>query len=574
MATTPTVLQDTVEGFIDLRQGMSSWRHPALLPDVSVSRAINVTFRGGLAATRPGFVKLSDAPAAGGVFKGAGVWSLNSGDYLCQVVGDVLYITRADTGVSVSFPYVTTESMVHFVQADRYVVLQDGVQAPVAYEEVDGVPALYTGAVSIPVGTVSAFAHGRLHVVPSYVPYTDPPVNGQASIVSGDITIPDDPPTALLFTENDYLAEGGANGLPSELGFVGGLGTLRNAATGTGLGQTIVLARNGACAFDFSIPRSQWKNQPLSQVAFANVGGCESPRSVINANNDLLYRSHDGIRLYGYTSAQESGQTGLANTPLSFDVDTWMRESREALKLVSAAFANHRAYFTTQYADGAFRGVIVWDTAAGFYNGAQGLGAYDGMWTGLDFAQVVSARVESDRVPFLFTTSGAIYYPSDDSHTDGGTEIESKLITRTYGFGDMVTMKELRYVEMWVSDLHGAVDIDVYFRPHSSAYWYPLGSRAVPEPSHVPGRRDRVRISFDKHGQLCDPDTRSTPSVSPMFQFAIVWKGHMKLEKFRAAVQVRGEAPPDSCHAETEPLAASGYVTDETSDFTYRVEAD
>ena len=78
------------DGFTNLSLGMDAQRDPFLLPEVQCARGINVTFRGGLAKTRPGFVMdLVNLPK-GTEFQGAGVWKLPSGDIIVFVQAGVV----------------------------------------------------------------------------------------------------------------------------------------------------------------------------------------------------------------------------------------------------------------------------------------------------------------------------------------------------------------------------------------------------------------------------------------------------------------------------------------------------
>ena len=252
------------DGFIALQMGMNAALNPAYLTGTQYALGVNIDVRGGLLRTRSGFWELTRLPE--GTFNGIGRWSLNSGDRLVVGIGGDLHVLEANTGsvVFVLTGALTSSLGYYFCQADRYLVVQDGARSPVVLEYSNGAYTQVTSDVSIPIGFSMTYAHGRLHVVPRYIPQTFE--DGRASIVSGDICEPDNPSTCLKFTETEYLSEGGANGLPAELGFIGGIGTLRNSSTGTGVGGTIVVARNGCCGFDFSISRSLWKSQALSQV--------------------------------------------------------------------------------------------------------------------------------------------------------------------------------------------------------------------------------------------------------------------------------------------------------------------
>ena len=79
-------MAEVYDGFTGLPLGMNATKDPFLLPEGQCARAINVTFRGGLARTRPGFV-LEVVELPEGTLQGVGRWALETGDVLVFVTG-------------------------------------------------------------------------------------------------------------------------------------------------------------------------------------------------------------------------------------------------------------------------------------------------------------------------------------------------------------------------------------------------------------------------------------------------------------------------------------------------------
>jgi len=559
--------QPAVEGFTGLPGGMNATTRPAVLSESQYAKGINVAGRGGQVKTRPGFNTVHALPA--GEFGGAGVWSLNSGDMIVSVIGGSVHAYATQTGTATSFPALLSPGAnCTFVQADRYFVIQDGISTPVVLEYASGTVTSRDPG-SIPPGFSMAYAHGRIHMVPATVPNTG--VDGRAYLLSGDICEPLDPATVLDFTETEYLAEGGANALPSELGFIGGLGSLRSSQTGTGVGATIAFGRNGVCSFDFSIPRSLWKSQALSQVLFLN-GGCRSPRSIAGANNDLAYRSDDGLRTVGYSISQNSG--ALTSLPVSMEMLDYLRVGASDADTTFSAFCDNRLVTSAEHDGAHFKALVSWDLAAGYYLGRGQGAAYDGLWTGTGFRQAVTARL--DGVPRLFVIGGdnVLYVLDEDAKTDaGGTRIESRLDTRTFFFTNRVSRKRLQYVELFLADLVHDVSVSVWYRPHGYAKWFPMGSRDIIVPGgSMPQCRANVRISVDTSADVCQPVDGVPPYSAVGFQFAIGWTGYAVLEGFKAEALVPpAEVPPEPC-SETEGvvlLPGSGPSGEILEDFGY-----
>lgn len=445
-----------------------------------------------------------------------------------------------------------------------------GQSDPVVLVDDNGTPTVYTGEQSIPKGYLMTYAHGRIHMVPTKIPGTFE--DGRASLLSGDILTPLDPSTVLKFESTEYLAEGGAHGLPAELGYIGGLGTLRSGSTGTGYGTTVVFAERGICAFDFSISRTQWKATQISTALFSD-NGCRSPWSVVNLNSDLLYRGTDGIRSLAHT-AQQVGSGSLANTPISLELNPYFREDYPYLKYVSASVADNRMLTTTQAAGyNSFKALASYDVAAPAYSGASKQGLFDGLWTGDTFYQTVSAFAGGARRHFIFAEGPIIYYVDPTALTDNGTPIEARLETRMLAFQDLVLRKQLKNFELWLTDVMMDTTISVWYRPFGYYKWFPMGTRTVyvPEGS-LPQGRMKLRFTLDSFNDVCDPVSGLSPFTATGFQFAIQWTGNMVIERGRAEAMPIMDPPPEPCDAEGVLLSAadseSGVVLD---DYSYSI---
>jgi hypothetical protein len=119
-------------------------------------------------------------------------------------------------------------------------------------------------------------------------------------------------------TENQFLAEGGAFGVPVSAGTITALKPIANINTALGQGELIVFTQNSVFATLVPQDRLEWKNTttPLQRmIQLAN--GAFSQAGIANVNEDLFYRSTDGIRSLAY-SVRNSGQWG--NTPISNEV--------------------------------------------------------------------------------------------------------------------------------------------------------------------------------------------------------------------------------------------------------------
>lgn len=576
------------DGFIELSRGVNATRNPMLLPESQCARAINVSFRGGKARTRPAWVALEGDRLPAGVFRGMARWSLERSDWLVLVIDASVYTFAIGTMVLTKHAdFDTSYGNCFFTQADRFMVVQDGEGEPIVLKESGGTPSVLEPTEfedeqygitirtpSIPPGTIGIFAHGRIHMVPKFVQNTS--VSGKQYLESGDILLPDEPESVLRFTETSYLSEGGAHAMPLELGNIGGLGVLRNAHTGTGLGSVVAFARNGVCAFDFSISRTQWKDQVLSNVLFFGPG-CRSPRSVLAVNDDLLYRGLDGIRALRYSVTQTAGSSGtLSNTPLSQEVTPFLENDTPWLPNVSSALWDNRFLCTCGghiAMDGSFGGLISWDVGASYYNGVSAAGVYDGLWTGFQVNQITHALRDYEMEVFAISSTNKLYRLDLDAVLDpGDTPIKSRIETKSMMFGDVVTTKRLNYVDLWLSEVATTTEVTIYYRPHAYPLWKKLGdTRTVTIP---PGGRaqpcTRLRFNIDFSAENCNPITQEPLYLGQGFQLAVEWTGRATIDRLRASVEPVGEQNPDPCDQEGAVIEPSPMAGQELPDYDYQ----
>lgn len=565
-----------VIGFLSLLDGMHGGIAPSLISESSYARGVNVSSRGGMLHTRPGFVYR--AKLSSGTYQGSGRWSLNSGDRLVTVVSGRVLVTRLNEMVTQDLGLLLSASaQCFFAQADRFLWIQDGVTSPVVLREKDDGSAEVV-VHSIPAGSIMQFVHGRMHLVPAVVPGTT--INGGPYFISSDIALPDEPENVLNFTETEYWNEGGAIGLPHELGFIRGMAAYRNAATGTGVGGLIVLAREGVAAFDMSVERTNWKNINLGQVLFFGAG-TDSPWSVASLNNDVGYRSQDGLRFLRYTASMVAGTGGvLSNTPQSNEVATFLDlDTSEDLPFVSSALADNRWLVTTAgNQDRSFRGLISLDFAQ--VHGFRGADtpSYDGIYVGLKFLQVISARVESTLRALVLHQRGqdvvlSMLDPaavSDDSGS-GTTPIRSRVVTRVYDFGG-VDLKRLEYAELWASDVRVPTTVTIRWRPAGYPLWVTAGTRSLDVPSgSLPQVRRKVRIPFPSGSSFCNPATGESLLVGQDLQFCIEFTGYLQIDKFLVAADVSTDTQPAPCSVAVRELSAGAMSGEALSDFDYVV---
>lgn len=599
--------QEQSAGFLSLTAGMHSGLDPIILADDAYHKGINVICRSGTIQTRPAFVEYLKLPS--GKFQGARIWKLESCDRLVCVIDGTLYSTRLDTKETLNHGLLFSQTVdrVYFCQAYKWVVIQDGASQPKALEEDStGKAVVYTRPypykdkesppkdLCLVPGTVMTYSHGRIHFVPSKLPAIAPVVsdyanpeqlnatptvldmNGKASFVSTDVLDIYVPDFLFRMTEHRVLNEGGAIELPNELGYINGMSTFRNAATGTGNGALVVFGREGVCAFDVSIPRDQWKEVQIGQALFSTIGTL-SPYSITQINTDIGFIDTEGkLRTLKYESS------GVANTltslPMSFELDVFHKQDTTPyLTATSMNLHDSRLTWTMRGQSGpSFMALASLDFAKYYAMGQADKPSFDGIWTGFDFQQTLSAR-DANKTWRHFviikkgTTENVLFVMDDTAKLDNNdTKIQSTIVTKLYDFGSPINTKALQYFELWLSDVAVDSTVSVYFRPRGYPNWTLASSRSFHVPSGSPQVRRRVMFPVTVDDVGCDPVSGEKLCVATHIQFAVVWSGRLKIDRLRAAAALRVD-PPVSCLDKDNPDGV-GVVEDAMlSDFAYRV---
>lgn len=612
----------TFDGFQALTKGMNSGLDPLLLDsNGQFAYGVNVTTRGGFVKTRPGFMRLGSLGS--GTYQGGTVFALDESDHLVFAVSGSVYARNGETGlVSEVASGMSPAGPLYFTQVYRWVVVQDGVHRPVVVQESGGVfsrvarDSVLDGPpptdeeqspwVALSIGTIGAYAHGRYHFVPTKVPLSTPELNkslnqlyytnaddvptdsdepGRACFVSSDVLDPVSPLSVFRMTEHRVLAEGGAYALPAELGFIHGMGAMRGASTGTGVGSLFVFGSRGVSAFEVSSPRASlgseetksWKDIAFSQVAFYGAG-TYSPRSIVNVNDDLWYvDSAKHLRSVAYDSSQlgSSGYAGSAlfNTTKSFESSRWVRLTSDAYRpYISSAVADNRLHWTL--CDGKAIGSL--DFAQSYTVAPADIPAlHEGVWTGFQFEQVFGIN---GALHAVVSDGGAVHLlkASDQATTDpGDTPIQSFLVTKmytglyneTYHLRDL---KVLRQVDLLLAGIARDTTVSVYFRPLHYSGWSLLGTQDI----HVPsgGAQVRTKLKFIVRPESlssCNGATREPMHLAHGFQFRIVWTGNLQIDRFTVVAPVQDETSQPQCQVDNPDLVQ--YPEDEFHDFDYEV---
>jgi hypothetical protein len=476
---------------VSFQGGVDSGHQPRLLNPDRCARSINCVYRGAELSNRPGFKKWNfryanpaiQSAFEGGFFQGACFYPdlIYFKPSIMVASSGNIYQVRLQTGYAdvtqLSYAGVSlnpSAQRIFFCVADKYLVVQDGVTAPVVF---DG--ATFYTSTTVPVGSIMAYGNGRLFVKV-----------GTNSIRAGDL-INSIATAPLSFTETDYLDEGGDFGPPAFVGEITAMVFSPQQDTATGQGPLLIMGSGGAVSANVQLDRTVWQTSTFQVVSLVNYGALGDMSTVV-MNGDLWYRAFDGWR--SYRSAR--GQVGVwSQTSLSNEVGHRLNDESIALMgYGSAIVSNNRLVVTImpqQGTNGIYHlGMMALDfhpissiaiTPSPYLNiYMQAYPAWNDMWTGILPYQLVQGTVggvdkgfslvnESNRIQLYEISANDPF----DNFGYSDQPIQSSVETRAFTFQNDREEKRLYGGDLWFSNIKGDLQVNAFYRPDEYPNWYP-----------------------------------------------------------------------------------------------------
>ena len=487
---------------------------------------------------------------------GSTLTAININDTPAAVIASGTVVSYLDQNSSIL-------TKVWMQQADRFLIIQDGFSRAIIF---DGgiVRRADPARLEVPTGTVMAYGLGRLWVA----------IN-EREFVAGDIIYG---PTGtelynyadaiLKFTENTFLAEGGAFSLPFEAGKITAMDFMPVWDTSTGQGPLMVFTESSATSVDASPSRETWKNitSPIQAVSMRGPGPKGSWSTVPIVNGDIFFRSPDGIRSLALAVR---GWGDWGSTPLSTEMDNVLVDDDESwLFWTSAIVFDNRLLMTTGNRPGGLRpkfsGMAVLDFHVLSAMAQKLPPVYDGAWTGISIWQLFKGSYDGKERAFAAVQSvdgiNELWEISRNSRFDGDEgRIVSTLITRNMFNKGAFNFKRLHNCEIWVDEIVGTVDFRLYYRSDQYPCWTLWNTARVCvefhncigavncaplAPQFKPGYK--TRIGF---GQPADGDENNDAKpirIGYEFQVMLRWEGKARVRKVRIkAIDVDEQPNPD-----------------------------
>lgn len=567
--------------------GMNGNILSSILGDRQYLKGINITCRGGVVRTRPGF-ELKDLVFNNatdeqifevGKWQGAEIYHSIDETYIVAAVSGNVFLIEPDTGrvgnvTSVTGRMNQYQNRLYFCQVERYMIVQDGTNTPII---IDGLVAAKSDTANnqVPVGTIMAYGHGRLFVK----------IFGN-QFLAGDINQPTVPTAVLQFTETIYLSGGGAFGVPSELGEITGMAFAQNFDSSDGQGPLLVFCKNGVDTFAVYTPRSYWADNDISRVVIRGIG-CASKDCIIITGDDLIFRTYEGIGSYDLFRTSDRRFTNMSQELLPFESQEteWLR------CLSSGVLFDNRVLYTMvgekvtaetlegkEIDDYRFKALGVLDLAP--LNGLSEiardkLAVYDGAWTGPYPTQIIVGNFENRERCFVFgrTNSGAnvLYELGKEPADDCGTRVNCRFYPKYARFWNFSTggepvevtysFKRLDKAALFVSSFQDAVNFKLWAKPDSRTDFTllsemeicaPMVSAEYPYVDITGGMpQARAKLTFPQFKtNLGDPVKGINVLNGYEFEFCIEWDGIAEIRRISLEATIQERAPdftPDRC---------------------------
>lgn len=544
-------LVDTQATVLD---GMNRGREPELLGPQQAHLLRNLSTRGGRVRSRPRFVRRADLPA--GVLQGGAVFGRLSRVFV-SVGGRILEIDPADWSWSektpAGDPNAPRRPRAWFCETAGTLVIQDGQARPWLH---DGDTFRRARTDEVPVGRAMAYGNGRLAVALG------------SRVRLGDICRPEHQ-SELRFTETHHLNGGGDFSFPSE---VCALAVLPVVDTGSGQGSLIVGCRDSVHSLKTQITqRDIWAEVGFQTIVLPNRG-IAGPAAVVAVNQDLYFRSSDGLRSVR-TSTADYDAPGL--TPLSvevrhrFDYDTpFLRGDASVACFDNRLLCTHSPFC---YAGRSLaQGIVALNFDALSGRGQKSAPCFDGEWDGLLIAQLFTGQVRGVERCFVLgrdlAGQNGLWELLPEVAEPAGDEPVQAIETRML-FGDAPgTIKNLQRCDLQFSDIRGGLACRVYFRPEKYPFWVKWDEFQVDAPAasgawsrRRPQHRSLLSTRTPPEGH--DPHTGRLRTTATGFQVRVEFEGFARLDylqvfQSRADLAAFSDNPPPSASAADFPVPA------------------
>jgi len=581
----PATLEDSLFTF---EAGSNRGIAPLLLPKNQLAAAINTTVRGSFATHRATVRKINvsfsnvgvQTAIESGLWQGADRYQPDNGSesLVAMISGRLFQFTPAiltpdSTAWEIPIaggPNPADRTQAWLWQSEKWTIINDGLSIPIFF---DGTTARRSnvGAGELPPGRMGAYGMGR-----NWFSLVDgKQFEGSDIVNSSSGTIGNNFRDAVLkVTQNTFLAGGGKFTVPGTMGEITAMKFVANLDASLGQGPLHVFTYSTIFSCNAPVDNLTWQditNPILTETLISN--GALAQNSTVIANSDVIFRSLDGIRseILGRRDFNTWG-----NVPQSNEVRPVLdQDSPDLLRYSSAVVFDNRYLITalpTPSDQGVYHKKLIalnFDTISSLRGKAPSV--YDDVWVGLNVLQLVTGQFNRVERCFAFCLntitntidlyeilkSGKAIYDVDDFGNQRIIWEGESPVLFNYPDGDprKHQLKRLQDGEIYVDDLIGKVDFQVWYKPEESRCWIPWfkWQECAPEVSETnpyakPQFRPRMGLG-EPSPAPCDETTNRPFREGYNFQIKWIITGHCRFlgGRVRAITCPEPSYAPQNC---------------------------
>jgi len=532
-------------------QGMDSSLDPAFLQDAEYRAAMNVTNRGGVLKTRPGYNCIFTLPD--GRLQGYTLFKPTGGPWhhVIAIAGTVYISAYPFTSYSAlpNIQFFVGAEQVIFQKATKSVVQNpDGTLTvvnpydvlimqdrftPAAYWDGSTNRHLDPADDETPLGKWMKWSGDRLWVA------------RDNQLFASDIADP------LKFTETDYLAEGGSFRLPDT---VTGMAEI----TSVDVPQLLVFTANTTTIIQSNVrDRALWKTTDnFQRILFPEVG-CVNGRAITSQYGMLWWMTTTGI-----TSLNAAAASRISSELVYRDTEMAVSKGNLSPNIEKCAAASFENYllFSMPSGDVWNRHTWVMDQSPAEKLNANSAPAWNSFWTGTRPVEWSVAAVNGVQRIFHISKDydgkNRLWEAFIPTREDNGQPITCYVETKSHANfhedAQGLDIKTFKFAELEFSEIQGIVDVKVYWAGMRGNYKELSVFRFVAPQGNILAEK---RITLDTslfawrpqsrlvrtteilndrtEGSVCAIESPYPDRFDRAFSLLIVWSGRAALRSYR-----------------------------------------
>jgi len=532
-------------------EGMDSSLDPAFLSDTRYRSAMNVTNRGGVVKTRPGYTNVMGLPA--GKLQGYTLFRPTGGSWhhVFAVAGTV-YVSAYPFTTYSALPgvqfHVGSEEIIFEKAAKSVVQNEDGSLTVVDPFDVLVMQDRFTKAAYWD-GNTSRHLDPAINETPlgKWMKWSGDRlwVSRDNQLFASDIADP------LKFTETNYLAEGGSFRLPDD---VTGMAEI----TAVDAPQLLVFTSNTTTIVQSNVrDRALWKTTDnFQRVLFPDVG-CVSGKAIASQYGQLWWMTTTGI-----TSLNAAAASRVSSELVYRDTEMAVSKGNLSPNIERVCAISFENYLLFSMPSGSLRNKHTWvmDQSPNDSLNVNSPPAWNSFWTGTFPVQWSSAAINGVQRIFHISKNdvgvNSLWEAFVPTREDEGRPITCFMETKSHAnFHELaqgLDIKTFRFAELEFSEILGTLDVTVYWAGMRGNYKELTVFRfAAPEgniahdqtidlTTDLFGYRPQSRmvrtteIQNDRvDGSVCGVESLYPDRHDRAFSLLIVWSGRAALRSYR-----------------------------------------